>query len=104
MEPSVDMQTKFYIHPQEVWDKEKCEKMAKRRAKDGLGTPYPFKGYIGNYLSAYSGYGKIRYNGLCFRNGEWYNGEIRPLPLVADGYEIVEVPRWGYRIRRKGSE
>lgn len=32
--------------------------------------------------------------------GASYNGEIRPLPVLAEGYEIIVVPTWGWRIRK----
>ncbi len=87
----------FYTHPQEVWNKARCEKQVKHTAKDGLGTPYPFKGYIGS--NAYpGGYGVTKYNGGCIRNSKLYQGEIKPLPKVADGFEIIHVSSWGYRL------
>lgn len=85
----------YLVHDAEVWDAKKCEKAAKHTAKDGLGTKYPFKGYIGGQQ-----YGKHRYNGGCVRNDEWYDGEICPLPQVAEGFEIIHIPTWGYRIRK----
>jgi len=94
------MSDAYFVHPQEVWDLSTCEKKAKYTAKDGLGTPYPFKGYIGSETSIPPAFGKIRYNGGCVHNGQWYEGEIRPLPSVAPGYEIVRVPRWGWQIKK----
>lgn len=94
----------LYQHPQEIWDKKTCEKAANHLAKDGLGTPYPFKGYIGSSggFPAYSSvYGTVRYNGGCERDGQWWQGENRPLPKVADGFEIVFVRSWGWRIVKK---
>jgi hypothetical protein len=86
----------IYQHPQETWDEKKCEKKAKHVAQDGLGTPYPWPGYIGNT------FGEIRYNGGCCRpdyiTGDHYDGENFPLPKVAPGYKIIRVPTWGYRI------
>ena len=82
----------FFVHDPEIWDAKKCEKAAKHTAKDGLGTKYPFKGYIGNH------YTKTRYNGGCIRNDEWYNGEIIPLPQIAEGFKIVYKSTWGYQI------
>jgi hypothetical protein len=96
----VDYKVPLYQLPQETWDAAKCEKMAKHLAKDGLGTPYPFKGYIGGSSSIPPAYGPIRYNGGCIREGQWYQGENRPLPKVADGYVIEWVTSWGYRIRK----
>lgn len=92
---------KIYFHKQEVWGQAKCEKMARRIDKDGLGTPYPFKGYIGSDTGLYSLGVTIRLNGGCVYDGEWYEAEMRPLPQVAEGFEIVNIPRWGWRIIRK---
>ncbi len=33
----------------EVWDEKKCERISKRIATDGYGTPYPFPGYLQGY-------------------------------------------------------
>lgn len=93
----------YFVHPQEVWDKAKCSKAARHVAKDGLGTPYPWPGYIGSSTSIPPRYGSIRYNGGCVRNGKWYEGETRPLPKIAEGFEIIHVPTWGWRIVRKES-
>ena len=83
----VDYSLPLFQNPPEVWDAAKCAKMAKRTARDGMGTPYPFKGYIGD-----SHYGQHHYNGGCVRNGKWWQGENNPLPLIAKGYEIVRRP------------
>jgi len=86
----------LYQNKPEVWDEAKCHFMSRHRAKDGLGTAYPWLGYIGNH------FGDIRYNGGCERDGQWWQGETRPLPIVAKGYELIVVPTWGWRIRREG--
>jgi hypothetical protein len=88
----------YYLHAAEIWDAAKCHKAARHIARDGLGTPYPFPGYIGD-----SFYGTTRYNGGCIRNDQLYEGEIRPLPQVPVGYEIVRVRTWGWRIIEKES-
>lgn len=75
--------------------------MANRLAKDGLGTPYPFKGYIGADSGPHAIGVTIRYNGGIVRDDEWHEAEIYPLPQVTEQYEIVRVPRWGWRIVRK---
>lgn len=97
----VDYSAPLYQNKPEVWDEKTCARKAKRRAKDGLGTPYPFKGYIGSTTS--NQFGEIRYNGGCIRDGEWWQGENKPLPTIHEDYEIVHVPTWGYRIRKKGT-
>lgn len=93
-----DYNAPLYQNKAETWDAKTCEKKAKHVAKDGLGTPYPFKGYIGSSTSIPPKYGAIRYNGGCVREGEWYQGEFFPLPNVAEGFVIQHVPNWGYRI------
>lgn len=96
---AAEKNTTFYRHPQEVWDAKKCEGLAKRTAKDGTGTAYPFKGFLhsgelGHYAHGIS----VRYNGGCVRADEWWPGEEWPLPKLAEGFEIVHVSTWGYRI------
>ena len=88
----------IYNYPIEVWNKETCEKAAKYRAKDGLGTPYPFRGYIGSTASVPAAYGVTRFNGGTVIDGQWYEGINRPHPIVAKGFEIVSVLSWGWRI------
>ena len=90
----------IFNHEAEVWSAAKCERMANRVATDGLGTKYPFKGYIGSTASIPSTYGTTIYNGGCIHNEEWYAGENRPLPILAKGFEIVVVPTWGWRIKK----
>ena len=85
---------KIYQHTPETWDAKKCEKAAKHVAKDGLGTTYPWPGYIGNH------YGETIYNGGYTRDGEHYDGENFPLPIVNAPYQIIHVSTWGYRIIR----
>ena len=92
----------YYIHPQKTWDAKKCERLARHTAKDGMGTKYHFKGYLGSSASIPVTFGLQEYNGGCIHNGEWYKGEIRLFPKLAEGYEIVIVPSWGYRIQKIG--
>jgi hypothetical protein len=89
---------KIYNYPAEIWDAKTCEKKAKHLATDGLGTKYPFRGYIGSSASRPTAYGTETYNGGIVINNEWYNGTNRPLPIVANGFKIVVVPTWGWRI------
>lgn len=89
---------KLFQYPAEVWDAKTCAQKAKHLAKDGLGTPYPFRGYLGSSACRPSTYGTEIYNGGCVHGDEWYNGENRPLPVVAKGFKIVVVPTWGWRI------
>lgn len=96
----MDYNAPLYQHKQEVWDEAKCKKAAKHIASDGMGTKYPFRGFIGPF-TAYDHYGVTRYNGGCERDGEWRQGEFRPLPQVHQDYEIVHRSSWGYVIQRK---
>jgi hypothetical protein len=90
---------KIYKHKRETWSSEKCRKLANTTQKDGMGTPYPFKGYIpGSGGSLPARFGRTIYNGGCVRNGEWYNGEEFPMPKLAKGFKIERVPSWGLRI------
>ena len=61
----------------EVWDKKKCERISKRIATDGYGTPYPFPGYLQGY--------------------SWET----ELPEVHEDYEIVHEQYWGLRLKKK---
>jgi len=85
---------KLYQHPEIHWNLRECERAAKHIATDGLGTPYPWPGYIGNH------FGPVLFNGGCVYRGDWYPGEHRELPLVHKNFEIIHVPTWGYRIVR----
>lgn len=89
--------TKYYHYPQEVWDKEKCEKVAKRTWKNLA----PFKGYMGCSQTHLSEFGTHRLNGGTVINGEWYPGIVKPLPVVHEDFEIVHVPTWGWRLKRR---
>lgn len=91
----------YYVHPQETWDAAKCKKLANYTAKDGMGNPYHFKGYLGSSASIPSRFGRTTYNGGCVRHDDWYEGEEFHFPVLAEGYEIVAVPTWGWRIKRK---
>lgn len=91
----VDPDAPLYQNKPEVWDAKKCAKMAKRTAKDGYGTKYHFKGFIG------TAYGPVRYNGGISKDGKWWQGENFPLPIIDSAYEIVCVPTWGLRIKLK---
>lgn len=95
-EQTMDMKEEgYYYHEPEIWDEKTCA--AKARYKGD----YPFKGYIGSTTSI-PGYGFNDWNGGCTREGKYYKkGEYFPLPTVAEGYEILKVPTWGYRIARK---
>lgn len=82
----------YYVHEPENWDHERCVKESKRYHRDGCGTKMHRPGYIGQH------YGKIRYNGGCIREDDWWEGEIIPLPIVSPGFVIIHVRTWGYFI------
>ena len=88
----------YYTLPQEVWSVEQCKRLVKHVAKDGLGTEYPFPGYIGSNQPNGGGWGQVRFNGGCIHDGKWYDGTIRNLPVLPVGFKILTVPSWGFRI------
>jgi len=94
--------SEYYTYPQEEWNEKKCKREARQFWKDGMGTKIHFRGYIGSSATI-GGYGKKRFNGGCQRpdydTGDWYEGQIRPLPKVTENYVIVVIPSWGWRIR-----
>lgn len=97
----VDYNAPLYRHPQPIWDAKTCERRAKRTVTDGLGTPYPFKGYLPYAELGHHAHGiSVRYNGGCIREERWWQGEEWPLPQLAEGFRIIVVPSWGYRIVR----
>jgi hypothetical protein len=91
----------FFTHPRETWTKAQCEKIAKHFTKDGLGTKNPWPGQIAAFGSPYVRYGsKIRYNGGCVRNGEWYDGEEMPLPKIPKSFKFVTRSTWGIYLEK----
>jgi len=97
----VDYNAPLFQHPQETWDKAKCEKLAKYRHVDAFGTKQSRKGFLGSGAAIPARFGITRYNGGCERNGEWWQGENFPFPILAEGFEIVYVLIWGWYIQRK---
>ena len=85
----------YYQHPAEVWNRVKCERAAKHLARDGLGTPYPGKGYCPGLRR-----GNIRYNGGTIIDGELYSGEEFQLPILAEGFVWDHPPTWCWRIQK----
>jgi len=83
----------YFTLPQEVWDEKECLKISRRRQKDSYGSKSPV-GYFGGT------WGKTRYNGGCIRDGKWYKGEIRNLPIIPDGFTIYQMPAWGWSIKK----
>jgi len=91
----------YYEYPQETWDEKTCEKWANYAPKDPWGNKPP-KGLINNIGSHRAEYGQVHeYNGGCMREERWYDGEIRPLPLIHEDYEFFYLNSWGTTIRRK---
>ena len=82
-----------YKHPQVTWTKEQCEKLAKHLHRDGLGTPYPWSGYVDHLIPSTE-----RYNGCIEIDGELYSATERTIPIVPDGFKIIDEPSWGLRI------
>lgn len=86
----------FYTYPQETWTAAQCEKACKHSAYGGP------KGLIASSSAPYAGYGTcIRFNGGCVREGKWYAGEQRPLPIIPEGYYFERVSSWGLFIRKE---
>lgn len=87
-----------YVYERECWGPNTCKKIANRVARDGHGAKYPFKGYLGSSACMPATFGLTRYNGGISIDGQWYQSIYRPLPKVADGYQIIVVPTWGWRL------
>lgn len=92
----------YYEYPQETWDEKTCKKWAKYSPPaDHWGNKDP-KGLINHVGSHGAEYGQVRkYNGGCVREGKWYPGEIRPLPVIHEDYEFYYLNSWGLMIRPK---
>lgn len=85
----------LFNHPQEVWDAQRCAKAAKHIFRDGMGTPGGPKGLVCVSGSSHPTYGTARYNGGCIRDGEWYEGEYTPFPIIPETYRFRHVSSWG---------
>lgn len=84
----------YFVHQPENWNYDICLKKSKYVASDGLDTKMHFAGYIGNH------YGKIRYNGGCYRNNQYYAGEIFSLPNIHPSFMLEYRRSWGWCIKR----
>jgi hypothetical protein len=92
---------KTYTHPQETWNEAECAKRARHALADHWGNKPP-KGIIASNASSYPQYGQtIRFNGGTVINGEWYQAESRPLPVIPASYEFSKLSSWGTIIRKK---
>lgn len=91
----------YYRYPQETWDEKTCKKWSRHSLPDNWGNREP-KGLINHIGSHRVEYGQVReYNGGCIREGKWYQGEIRPLPIIHEKYEFYHLTNWGLTIRLK---
>lgn len=93
----------YYTHPQETWSEKECAKRARYRGTDSYGSKHPYAGLIASSASSRAQYGQtVTFNGgFIAPDGEWYNGEIRPLPIIPDSFEFHKRISWGTYIRKK---
>jgi len=96
----------LYLRPAEVWDEKTCAKKSKKGKQPGdIASGYrkgdTLKGFIGLKLGPVKDYGIVLFGCSLPCDGIEYQGEIRPLPVIPDNYEIIYVPKWGYRIKLK---
>jgi hypothetical protein len=87
-----------YVYPTETWDAAKCARMARCVTRDGMGTPYPLRGMIWWLPKSQD------YNGGTIIQGEWYQGVVHSLPILAEGYRWESIPTWCWRIIGPDSE
>ena len=93
----------YYEYPQETWDEKTCRKWSKHNPADHWGNRRP-RGLINHIGSHEAEYGQVHeYNGGCVREGKWYQGELRPLPIIHEKYEFYPLQTWGLTIRLKQS-
>jgi len=88
----------LYTYPQETWDAAQCLKFSRRTQRDGLGTPYPFKGYLPAPHPCATHGQPLRFNGGTVIDGEWYAAVLWPLPKVAEGFKWIKIPSWGWHL------
>ena len=84
--------TKLFRMYQPVWGEAECANRAAHVAKDAMGKPFPHPG------SLKGPYGAVPHSNGTIVGGEWYKGTYHPLPKLAEGYEIIYLPTWGYRL------
>ena len=91
-----------YTHPQQTWTAAECAKRAKSAPADHWGNRPP-KGLINSSSAVHPGPGQTtRWNGgFIAPDGEHYESECVPLPIIPDTFEFVNVPSWGTRIQKK---
>lgn len=98
------MVMKTYTYPTEVWSADKCLRFSKRYARDGMGTKYPFPGYLEQPHSCGRHGFPLRFNGGTVIGDEWYEAVLWPLPEVAQGFKWITEVSWGWRlVKEQGS-
>ena len=84
------------VFPQETWDEAQCRKVASHMTRDGLGTPYPWRGLVQCSGSARPQYGQCTLNGGYSHGGRYYRlGYKRPYPKLHEKYVYVHHMSWG---------
>lgn len=92
---------KIYVHKQDIWSEAECRKRSRYNPPNAYGDKNPWPGLISGSADPYAGYGHtVRYNGGCIRDGEWYDGESKPLPKIPETYRFVYRPTWGTYLER----
>lgn len=89
----MEVNQETFRHAPETWSTAECERISKRVWKDGLGTPYPFPGYIPGPFGP-----QRSYNGPIERNGELWKAEYYPFPEIPSQFRIIAALSWGYRL------
>ena len=91
---------KTYTHPQETWNEKECAKRARHAPANAYGDKPP-KGIIASNASSYPQYGQtIRFNGGRVIEGQWYEAEAVPLPIIPPSYEFKTLTGWGLTIKK----
>lgn len=75
----------YFTKPAPVWDEKKCQEETRR------------------VYSILPSVEKV-YNGGCVHDGEWYDGERNPLPVIPSGWEWHYVVSWGWHVRKRNEE
>ena len=92
-----------YTHKQEIWDEKTCAKKARYNSKNAYGDKNPWPGLIASSSSTYPQYGQtVRYNGgFIAPDGEHYQSESVPSPIIHENYEFIHRLSWGIYIQKK---
>ena len=73
---------KTYTHPQETWNEKECAKRARHAPANAYGDKPP-KGIIARVIE-----------------GQWYEAEAVPLPVIPPSYEFKTLTGWGLTIKK----